>query len=124
MFILKYKIVFIAVLLLVMAVIGRWWQGEYLSRKGTTIPAITVSETLPKFVVVQIDGAVKTPGIYRITSDAHVMELVFLAGGLLPEARLGKINLAKVLEDGDRIHILGAIKVRKKLSKKTRGSIL
>lgn len=118
MSIFRHKAVLVALILLMMAVVGRWWQSERASRSGTVVTPVTVSDSALSYVIVQIDGAVHRPGVYRITSDAHVMDLVFLAGGLLPDARLGKTNLAKVLEDGDRIHVLGAIKPKAKSTKR------
>ena len=120
MSIFRNKAILIVVILLVMAVVGRWWQGEQMKHKGATIAPMILSDSEQRYVMVQIDGAVQKPGVYQITTDAHVMDLIFLAGGLLPEARLGKTNLAKVLESGDRIHILGAVKSRKNASVKKR----
>ncbi len=116
----RHKSILVAVMLLVMAVIGRWWHSEQINRKGTLVAPVVVSDSSQGFIVVQIDGAVQKPGVYQITMDAHVVDLIFLAGGLLPEARLGKTNLAKVLENGDRIHVLGALKTRKTSSTKKR----
>ena len=111
--ILKHKAVIIAIVLLVLAVVGRWWQGEQSRRQGESVTPVTISDAVQDYIIVQVDGAAVKPGVYQITVDAHVMDLIFLAGGLLPEARLGKINLAKVLENGDRIHVLGALKRKK-----------
>ncbi len=116
----RHKAILVVVVLLVLAVIGRWWQNEQSDRKGSLIAPITVSDPSQAYLIVQIDGAVHKPGVYQITADAHVVDLIFLAGGLLPEARLGKTNLAKVLENGDRVHILGALKTRKTPSTKKR----
>jgi competence protein ComEA len=116
----RHRVVLISFFLLILALVGRWWHTDQSSRRGTVIVPVTSTKPDSDYITVQIDGAVHVPGVYRITSDAHVMELIFLAGGLLPEARLGKINLAKILEDGDRVHVLGALKVRNKLPKKSR----
>ena len=116
--ILKNKLIWIIIVLLVMALVGRAWQGERERRHGDPISSLTIDTPTHDFIIVQLDGAVAKPGVYQITADAHVIDLIFLAGGLLPEARLDKINLAKILQNGDRIHVLGALKPRTKSTKK------
>lgn len=54
---------------------------------------------------VHIDGAIKQPGVYEISSNTHVYQLILIAGGILPQANLDKINLAKVLKNGDKVSV-------------------
>ena len=74
-------------------------------------------------IIVQIDGAIVKPGVYQVSGNTHVYELILIAGGLKPEASVGKINLAKILENGDRISInqlkLPKTKTSKRIQKKT-----
>ncbi|MBQ6395675.1 MAG: helix-hairpin-helix domain-containing protein [Atopobiaceae bacterium] len=57
-------------------------------------------------LIVHVDGAVGEPGVYRIRkTDARVIDAVEAAGGLLEDARTDTVNLAAVLQDGQKIHI-------------------
>lgn len=57
-------------------------------------------------VVAQIDGAVNAPGVYEISVGLRVRDLVEAAGGMREDAALESINLAEVVTDGLRYHIL------------------
>lgn len=60
--------------------------------------------TLPPLVV-NIDGAVINPGVYRLPLHARVNDAVEAAGGFTPDASPGSVNLASVLDDGSHIYI-------------------
>lgn len=57
-------------------------------------------------VIAQIDGAVNAPGVYEISVGLRVRDLVEAAGGMREDAALESINLAEVVTDGLRYHIL------------------
>lgn len=48
-------------------------------------------------------GAVQNPGVYRFAGGARVVDLLFAAGGVAPNADLGRVNLASLLSDGSQI---------------------
>jgi len=58
-----------------------------------------------KPIVVQISGAVPRPGVYALPEGARVQDLISAAGGFLAEADKDFINLARPLEDGERLDI-------------------
>jgi competence protein ComEA len=58
-----------------------------------------------KPIVVQISGAVPRPGVYALPEGARVQDVISAAGGFLAEADKEFINLAQVLEDGERLDI-------------------
>ncbi len=66
-------------------------------------PAPTSVPT-PRQIVIQIVGAVKTPGVYCLTSGARAEQAVLAAGGLLPEAAM-TFNQAALLSDGQLIYV-------------------
>jgi competence protein ComEA len=54
-------------------------------------------------VVVQVAGAVRRPGVYRMGAGGRVNDAVRRAGGVKPQADLTQVNLAQKLEDGRQI---------------------
>jgi competence protein ComEA len=54
-------------------------------------------------VIVHVAGAVRKPGVYRLTGGARVADAVERAGGASRRADLGGVNLAAKLEDGRQI---------------------
>ena len=57
-------------------------------------------------LVVHVDGAVVSPGVYRIgIPDARVADVVEMAGGLADNADTVRVNLAAPLVDGAKVHI-------------------
>ena len=54
---------------------------------------------------VDIKGAVKKPGVYQVTADMIVNDLIKLAGGLNKNAYTKNINLASKLKEGMVVYI-------------------
>ena len=67
---------------------------------GTPDPTPSVAPTL----VVDVQGAVAHPGVYRLASGARIGDAIAAAGGLLPEADPAGLNRAAPLRDGARIY--------------------
>ena len=73
------------------------------SSGGGSSPQFTVSAHGGRDVVVDVTGAVRTPGVYRLPSGARVVDAVKRAGGEDSGALLEGINLAARLADGQQI---------------------
>jgi competence protein ComEA len=56
-------------------------------------------------VVVHVAGAVARPGVQRLVGGDRVIDAVDAAGGAVPDADLGRINLAAPLVDGQQIYV-------------------
>jgi competence protein ComEA len=54
-------------------------------------------------LVIHVAGAVRDPGVYRLTAGARVDDAVQRAGGATRRADLGGLNLAAKLEDGRQV---------------------
>lgn len=57
-------------------------------------------------VVVHVDGAVGSPGVYVLEGESlRINDAITMAGGLLEDADTSCVNLAASLEDGQKVHI-------------------
>jgi competence protein ComEA len=54
---------------------------------------------------VYITGAVPRPGVYALPKNARVQDAISAAGGFLAEAEKAQINLAALIEDGEKLDI-------------------
>jgi competence protein ComEA len=54
-------------------------------------------------LVVDVTGAVRDPGVYRMPAGSRVHDAVARAGGAAPRAQLEAINLAARLADGQQV---------------------
>jgi len=59
----------------------------------------------PENVIVDIKGAVKYPGVYELTSEDRIIDVIELAGGYTNEADSQFINHAQKLQDEMVIYI-------------------
>ncbi|MBC8195499.1 MAG: ComEA family DNA-binding protein [Acidimicrobiia bacterium] len=81
--------------------------GSSGSREGSipfvTVPPTSVAEQPEVFV--HVAGAVHRPGIYLMSPEARVADLIDAAGGPLGTARPDMLNLAAPLLDGSRVWV-------------------
>ena len=56
-------------------------------------------------VIVHVSGAVTAPGVFELPAGSRVDDAVEAAGGLTEAADLAAVNLARLLVDGEQIHI-------------------
>lgn len=56
-------------------------------------------------VYVDVDGAVVSPGVYRLKDGARVAQAIDAAGGLTPEADVAGLNRASKVADGQKIYV-------------------
>jgi competence protein ComEA len=72
------------------------------------VPAPPVNADTPKppaEVVVHVAGAVRKPGLYRLSLGARVDDALKAAGGAKAEANLDAVNLAARAEDGTQLYV-------------------
>jgi len=73
---------------------------------GTEGSAPTSSTTTTaQLIYVQVAGAVRRPGVYRLSPDARVFQAVTEAGGFTDEADQQGLTLAARLTDGCRVYV-------------------
>jgi competence protein ComEA len=71
--------------------------------QGSQRPAVRVEPAGGGRVTVYVAGAVRRPGVYRLSAASRVDDALRLAGGPRPRADLTAVNLAAKLEDGRQI---------------------
>jgi len=67
-------------------------------------PTTTASPTAGG-IVVDVAGAVRSPGVYTLPAGSRVIDAIRVAGGAAPGADLAIINLARAITDGERVYI-------------------
>jgi competence protein ComEA len=87
--------------------------GRLVLGAGTTTPAAPLPPPpaqgagvtgLPSSrVVVDVVGAVRRPGLYRLPQGSRIADAVTRAGGATPKADLAQVNLAAPLADGEQV---------------------
>jgi len=63
----------------------------------------TETAAAPALVVVDVVGAVRLPGLYKLEQGARIADAVARAGGATRKADLALINLAAPLADGEQV---------------------
>lgn len=75
------------------------------ARRPAGQPVTLAEAPTPAPVRVYVLGAVATPGVYPLARGSIVEDALKAAGGALPNADLRGLNLAQVLQDGDRVDV-------------------
>ena len=124
---LEPRVAVTAAVVLVLLGVGTWWASSSppeLPAPGESSPDSTAAGELgadvahtpgaagtpgelstPELVVVHVSGEVSRPGIVTLELGARVADAVEQAGGVVGEADLAAVNLARVARDGEQIHV-------------------
>jgi competence protein ComEA len=86
--------------------------GDLQTVSVDDIPVLTVTDSVgeqpgstPQTVIVHVIGQVARPGIVELEAGARVIDAIEAAGGLSGEADVEALNLARVLSDGEQVHV-------------------
>lgn len=108
----RYQLlILIAVLGLVMAWLVKRPAAEPAQPDQTLAMSTTASSmtkapsTTSSQICVDVKGAVKHPGIYKLKNGARVNEAVAAAGGIINSADMKQVNLAKQLNDAEVVYV-------------------
>lgn len=83
-----------------------WWTSPAGPGRATAAPAATVTAgaAVPVGeVTVHVGGAVRTPGVVTLPDGARVTDALAAAGGATLEADTSRLNLARILQDGEQV---------------------
>lgn len=76
-------------------------KSEEVSQKNEKV----ITDDKEEMIIVHITGAVKTNGIVKVKANARVNDVIEAAGGITSDADLENVNLAYIVEDGQKIYI-------------------
>lgn len=76
-----------------------------LNKKPTLEPIQILPTTTPDLMAVHVSGEVLTPGVYYVTRDTRIGQVIDEAGGFSADADQNSLNLAAYVYDGQRIHV-------------------
>lgn len=82
-----------------------FFSGKSTNDEVQILPAATAVPNIEK-IVVDISGAVVSPGVYDLSANSRVKDAVLVAGGLTDEADRSRINMAAKIGDGQKIYVL------------------
>ncbi len=71
--------------------------------RGNAIEILPLPSRPP--LTVHVTGAVKYPGVYTVPESSRVEQAIQAAGGFTEEASLEAVNLAAIVQDGQRIWV-------------------
>lgn len=80
-----------------------WWARPASAPAADRPPAVPTDAGTT--VTVHVAGAVVAPGVLELPASARVVDAVEAAGGATVLADLGALNLARTLNDGERIEV-------------------
>ena len=99
----------------------RYSSNNYkvLNNKLVDEELVDAEETSSKTIWVDIDGAVKNPGVYEIKTGSRLFELLEIAGGLREDAYTKDLNRSIMLNEEDKIYIesIDNINLKKEIMK-------
>ncbi|GEM_PF-1645094 len=110
----KLNKLFWPILIVLISLLGIYIYEQGKSKSVQILERTEATSQVNK-VVIQVDGAVRKPGIYKVTENYHLYELLLIVEPL-PDADLQKFNLAEVLKDGKLYRIPSSRKEAKNTS--------
>lgn len=110
----RNKVIVIVISVLILGLGGYWWVNRVPVVKNDIKTEIRAPKKVSekktsapknKLVAVDIQGAVKKPGVYQLKENSLVQAAIQLAGGLADNADTKQINQAKRVTDQMQIYV-------------------
>lgn len=75
--------------------------------------SIEDSNTSDSEIYVYVTGQVQNPGVYSVSENSRLYEVITLAGGFTQRAKQDSLNLAEKVRDGQQIHVMSKAEYKK-----------
>ena len=93
-----------AVVVLLLLLIRPLGGGGAAAPVVTPLPApARAKPAAAKLLVIDVAGAVRRPGLYRLRSGSRIDDAIAAAGGATAKAQLDTVNLAAPVADGEQV---------------------
>ena len=100
----RQALVVAAALALVLVVAGKLLVGTGSAHRAQAMPFRAAAPPAPpRRLVIDVAGAVRRPGLYRLPQGSRIADAVARAGGTTAKAALDAVNLAAPLADGEQV---------------------
>jgi competence protein ComEA len=96
-----------AIAVLLILVVRHHGGGSAPAHIVAPVRVATPKPAAAKLLVIDVAGAVRRPGLYRLRSGSRIDDAIAAAGGPTPEAQLDTVNLAAPIADGEQILVPG-----------------
>ena len=78
-------------------------RGAAAAEPARAFPAPSTAAVRAARLVVDVVGAVRRPGLYRLGAGSRIADALARAGGATPKADLEQVNLAAPVADGEQV---------------------
>lgn len=94
----KYKGYLVCIIIIILASLSIFIQN---SQKENPKKVNSNDNDIGVYIV----GEINNPGVYYIKKNSRLCDLIDLAGGITNDADLDSLNMAKLINDGDKLEI-------------------
>lgn len=98
----------LALVALLVLLISGLFVARGASQEVVAAPIALEVQEITQEIIVDVAGAVTTPGVYSLPMNSRVVEAIKAAGGLKRGADTSDINQARILKDGEQIYVFAA----------------
>ncbi|PIP52893.1 competence protein ComE [Candidatus Beckwithbacteria bacterium CG23_combo_of_CG06-09_8_20_14_all_34_8] len=102
-------IIFVLGTLILIIVVILYFKYQITEKETNVIETKETNYSITKDIYIDISGAVKIPGVYKLQEGDRVQDVLIKAGNLLDTAHMEwiqkQLNLAATLNDGQKIYI-------------------
>src|SRR5262249_61846420 len=100
----RQALVLAGALAVVLVLAGKLLAGGGSAHRAPRFPVARAAPPAPApLLVVDVAGAVRQPGLYRLRQGSRVADAVAKAGGTTAKASIESVNLAAPLADGEQV---------------------
>ena len=98
----------LALVALLVLLISGLFVARGASQEVVAAPIALEVQEITLEIIVDVAGAVTTPGVYSLPINSRVVDAIKAAGGLKKGADTSDINQARILKDGEQIYVFAA----------------